>query len=711
MSLEILGLPDTAQAFEPLRFRIRYNTNGRLLRLNVAIRMSPSGEVPLSVSHAVRGAGERFYKHRVPDHRRASGFYVTAYLTRDGTWNGIELFVSSKDSTSAILAPELSVSWKFDAPQSATLGQAFTTSVTYACEGATARNFPYLVVDLVDPEGAVAARHLEWSAPEKRTYTHTWRLPRTVRAPSLRLVARLESDGADPLLPPLAHAVGPEISLEGHVEKDYGRVSFSRDTLLVNGRPAFLHGVNISSFWNAWDDATIRREIRKIGAAGLSFIRVYLDWTRFEPRPGVFSDAYRHSIAVFLETADSLGILVEPVPVGNWGGWNYELYRDHWWTSRESREANARYFREFGRWLDSLDVSNILYVSVMQEGSWNFDWYDPLNGHDWGIPYPGPGAIAEADSDWASWLEDHGRTYETFAKADPEVFGRWASERFADLLFLRAQAFREGSRYRFAVGAEGVGGSVQYDRRLKGKHVSFYGLPELWAHVVDCIEIHSYTPFTGDGYWSGSTGLRTFLEWMEPFNKPHNVGETNWMHANERIDMSDTETAWPKLREKLEYIRALGYTGYAIWAWMDYDRRKLGLLDSEFRPRPVLDSLSAWIAGTNTSIADPRSVPRLLLEQNYPNPFGIASRSGSPVTIIRFSIPGRSRAGDAKGGLPVRLEIFDLLGRRVFSAQEKRLEPGRHEIRFRGTGLPSGMYVYRLEAGRARAARTMVVLN
>ena len=82
------------------------------------------------------------------------------------------------------------------------------------------------------------------------------------------------------------------------------------------------------------------------------------------------------------------------------------------------------------------------------------------------------------------------------------------------------------------------------------------------------------------------------------------------------------------------------------------------------------------------------------LEQNFPNPF-------NPSTVIRFSIPERVK---------VTLKVMNLLGEEV-----KRLidgeyyEAGKYDVDFLAQGLPSGTYVYRLEAGNYVKSRKMVL--
>ncbi|MEX1136034.1 MAG: T9SS type A sorting domain-containing protein [Balneolales bacterium] len=82
--------------------------------------------------------------------------------------------------------------------------------------------------------------------------------------------------------------------------------------------------------------------------------------------------------------------------------------------------------------------------------------------------------------------------------------------------------------------------------------------------------------------------------------------------------------------------------------------------------------------------SDPPYTDAFDLEQNYPNPF-------SSRTVIRYNLVDE---------VPVRLEVYDVLGRKVQTlVDESNQEPGSYEIPFDGTGLSSGIYLYRLRAG------------
>ncbi len=88
------------------------------------------------------------------------------------------------------------------------------------------------------------------------------------------------------------------------------------------------------------------------------------------------------------------------------------------------------------------------------------------------------------------------------------------------------------------------------------------------------------------------------------------------------------------------------------------------------------------------------------LYQNYPNPFNSS-------TVIRFV---------TKTWRPTTLEIFNVLGQRVFEQEQDAQPPGQHAIVWNGQGesgqaVPSGLYLYRVTADGEKQMRKMVVLR
>jgi hypothetical protein len=85
----------------------------------------------------------------------------------------------------------------------------------------------------------------------------------------------------------------------------------------------------------------------------------------------------------------------------------------------------------------------------------------------------------------------------------------------------------------------------------------------------------------------------------------------------------------------------------------------------------------------------------LRLGANYPNPFG-------QTTTILYTLHAPA---------PVVLDVFNLLGRKVSTLVQGWQAAGVHDVTFEAGGLPEGVYVYRLSAGRWQQQKKMVLLR
>ncbi len=88
------------------------------------------------------------------------------------------------------------------------------------------------------------------------------------------------------------------------------------------------------------------------------------------------------------------------------------------------------------------------------------------------------------------------------------------------------------------------------------------------------------------------------------------------------------------------------------------------------------------------------------LEQNFPNPF-------NPNTTIGFTIPVNSH---------VKLVVYDVAGRRVRTLVNGLKKANRYEVEWdgkdnRGVSVSSGVYFYRIEAGKFKKTRKMVLIK
>ena len=83
------------------------------------------------------------------------------------------------------------------------------------------------------------------------------------------------------------------------------------------------------------------------------------------------------------------------------------------------------------------------------------------------------------------------------------------------------------------------------------------------------------------------------------------------------------------------------------------------------------------------------------LNQNYPNPFNAS-------TSIRYELPSQ---GD------VRIEIFDLLGRKVKTLIDSEQPAGIHQAVWHADGIASGMYLYKITTGNYTETKKMVLMK
>jgi hypothetical protein len=100
-------------------------------------------------------------------------------------------------------------------------------------------------------------------------------------------------------------------------------------------------------------------------------------------------------------------------------------------------------------------------------------------------------------------------------------------------------------------------------------------------------------------------------------------------------------------------------------------------------------------AGRVANAADARrneSPEKVTLDQNRPNPF-------DQTTTISFSLPETGR---------VVLKVYDVYGKEVTVLADGIREKGTHTVLFQTQGLASGMYLYRLSAGREVLTRKLI---
>jgi photosystem II stability/assembly factor-like uncharacterized protein len=83
------------------------------------------------------------------------------------------------------------------------------------------------------------------------------------------------------------------------------------------------------------------------------------------------------------------------------------------------------------------------------------------------------------------------------------------------------------------------------------------------------------------------------------------------------------------------------------------------------------------------------------LQQNYPNPF-------NSETVIHFDIAMFSH---------VSISVFDVLGRKLHTIEDKCFIPGKYSTRFSSKGLSSGIYFYNIQAEGYTDTKKFIIIK
>jgi hypothetical protein len=141
----------------------------------------------------------------------------------------------------------------------------------------------------------------------------------------------------------------------------------------------------------------------------------------------------------------------------------------------------------------------------------------------------------------------------------------------------------------------------------------------------------------------------------------------DWSGANPVLFATTTETSGNEIVTLTDIGTSSAWTVLAISATNTIFR---GIAFSPSLPTDVDEASNALPKKFNMS-------------QNYPNPF-------NPSTRIAYTLPA---------DMQVRLAVYNILGQQVMLLANDRQSTGEHFAIFDASGLSSGVYFYRLEAG------------
>lgn len=125
---------------------------------------------------------------------------------------------------------------------------------------------------------------------------------------------------------------------------------------------------------------------------------------------------------------------------------------------------------------------------------------------------------------------------------------------------------------------------------------------------------------------------------------------------------------------------------------------ELKILSNDPNTPELTVPVEIFISSPSGLVKNDQTPTQLALYRNYPNPF-------NPTTTISFDLP-RS--------MKVQLEIFNILGQKVFTLVNENLMPGSYQYIWysrneKNQPLPSGIYFYQLIAGQQRIIKKMLL--
>jgi hypothetical protein len=159
--------------------------------------------------------------------------------------------------------------------------------------------------------------------------------------------------------------------------------------------------------------------------------------------------------------------------------------------------------------------------------------------------------------------------------------------------------------------------------------------------------------------------------------------EINGANWSTPVNLTETPGYPELLLHTAPLLKSNGANSYTLFIGRSY---QTGL--TTYPPDNTLET-SFFVGGhTFTAISsavgeEPGTPADFRLSQNYPNPF-------NPATMIEYTV---KQAG------VVSLKVFNTLGQEVATLLDGNVVAGTHQVRFDGASLPSGVYVYRMQAG------------
>ncbi len=150
------------------------------------------------------------------------------------------------------------------------------------------------------------------------------------------------------------------------------------------------------------------------------------------------------------------------------------------------------------------------------------------------------------------------------------------------------------------------------------------------------------------------------------------------------------DSAWLSVK-KLSILRKFGEEGSIFRVGIYLYAPAVG----EFNPYVAKWIIFLYRGQLITSVDENKIIRSYKLFQNYPNPF-------NPTTIIKWEIPKAHH---------VIIKIYNVIGQEMRTLIDEQETACTHQKEFNASNLPSGVYFYRMQAGKYIETKKMIILK
>jgi len=178
--------------------------------------------------------------------------------------------------------------------------------------------------------------------------------------------------------------------------------------------------------------------------------------------------------------------------------------------------------------------------------------------------------------------------------------------------------------------------------------------------------------------------------------------KVTWSHSANPYDFVTGYAIYRSASSDSGPFSKVATTSAGATSWVDWEFASGSMLTVYYKMVAVNGNRESKFTQTASMKVNPakegsqdRNDLKYTLSQNYPNPF-------NPTTTITYSIPSDEH---------VTLKVFNTLGEEVAELVNEIITAGIYSTDFNAENLPSGIYIYRINAGKYTDSRKLLLIK